>query len=384
MTRGTRLQRIVELLNESMLDDGRWPETSALIDKAIGTKGSILTFGDEPTKGNVRIFFSKCYYRGVDRSAGQRDYFRNYHGEDEHLPRLRVLPDGKIVPIVGLFSEQELKTSRTYNEALLRFDGQKGLNVRLDGPRHSRIIWGIMNPVDGNGWSSSQVNVIRQVLPHIRQYVRVRTALADGGALGTSLAELLESTRLGIIQLGPEGRIVEANGTAAGLLRRNDGLYSERGVLRAATDEDDSRLQALVAQALPSLAACGVSGSMMIRRPSLLPRLALHIKPVANQQLDHRSRTVTALVLIVDPVSRATIEPGRVQSMLGLTPAESEIVSLLAEGRTLRQIAAMSGREYNTVRTHLHNVSIKLGISRQFEIAQLVLALSDLPSSRNS
>ena len=69
--------------------------------------------------------------------------------------------------------------------------------------------------------------------------------------------------------------------------------------------------------------------------------------------------------------------------MLGLTPTESEIVSLLAEGRTLRQIAATTGREYGTVRTHLKHVFVKLGVSRQFEVTRLVLALADLPVSRD-
>ena len=383
MKRGDALGRIVELLNEAMLDDGRWQEASALIDKASGAKGSILTFGDEPTKNNLRIFFSKAFYRGVDRSAWQREYFLNYYRDDEHLPRLRALPDSKVVPVAELFSEQELKTSRMYNEALVRFDGQNGLNVRLDGPRGSGIVWGIANPMDGNGWSSSQVNMISGVLPHLRQYVRVRTALVDTGALGTSVAEFLDSTRVGVIQLDAEGWILEANDSAAELLRRNDGLSDRGRVLRAATTEDNSRLKDLLARALPRLVGYGVSGSMMVRRPSLLPRLAVHIKPVANREVDYRFRQVAALVLIVDPVSRARIEPGLVQSMLGLTPTESEIASLLAEGRTLRQIAAITDREYSTVRTHLKHVFVKLSVSRQFEVTQLVLALADLPVSRD-
>ena len=383
MKRGDALGRIVELLNEAMLDDGRWQEASALIDKASGAKGSILTFGDEPTKNNLRIFFSKAFYRGVDRSAWQREYFLNYYRNDEHLPRLRALPDSKVVPVAELFSGQELKTSRMYNEALVRFDGQNGLNVRLDGPRGSGIVWGIANPMDGNGWSSSQVNMISGVLPHLRQYVRVRTALADTGALGTSVAELLDSTRVGVIQLDSEGWILEANDSAAELLRRNDGLSDQGRVLQAATTEDNSRLRDLLARALPHLMQYGVSGSMMVRRPSLLPRLAVHIKPVANREVDYRSRHVAVLVLIVDPVGRARIEPGLVQSMLGLTPTESEIASLLAEGRTLRQIAAITDREYSTVRTHLKHVFVKLSVSRQFEVTQLVLALADLPVSRD-
>ena len=319
----------------------------------------------------------------MDRSAWQQEYFRDYYPDDEHLPRLRALPDSRIVSVADLFTEQELKTSRMYNDALVRFDGQNGLNVRLDGPGGSQIVWGIANPVHGSAWSSSQIDMVARILPHLRQYVRVRSALVDAGALGRSLTELLGTAGTGVIQLDRSARIVEANDAARALLRRTDALSDRDGVLRAATPGDNDRLQALLARALPPFGEQGASGSMMARRSSLLPRLALHVTPVANGETGHRSRHVAALVLIVDPVERARIDPGLVEAVLGLSPAEAEIAVLLAEGRTTRQIAAATGRGYSTVRTHLKHIFAKLAVSRQFEVAQLVLALSSLPVSRD-
>ena len=121
---------------------------------------------------------------------------------------------------------------------------------------------------------------------------------------------------------------------------------------------------------------------MMLKRPTLRPKLALHVKPVANRELDCRSRRVAALVLIVDPVERTRIAPGFVQAALGLSPTEAEIAVLLAEGRTTREIAVTTGRRYSTVRTHLKHIFAKLGVSRQLDVAQLVVALSSLPVPR--
>ena len=380
---GDRLGGIMALLHEAMLDDSRWPAATALIDEEIGARGSLLVCADDTANGDIRIFIAKTFFGGESRSAWQREYFRNYYADDEHLPRLRALPDGSIVPVADLFSEEELKTSRMYNECLARFGGQKGLNVRLDGPQGSRITWGISDPAEGDAWSFSQVDTIRRVLPHLRQYVRVRTALIDARVLGASVADLLDRTRLGVLHLDREGRIAEANDRAADLLRRHDGLLDQRGVLEAVVREDNTRLQNLLARALPDLLQPGASGSMMVRRPSLLPRLVVHVKPVTNRELDYQSRQVAVLVLVVDPASHVRAEPGLVRSMLGLTPTESEIVSRLAEGQTLRQIAATTGREYNTVRTHLKHVFVKLGVSRQLEVVQLLRALSDVPVSED-
>ena len=376
------LAQIVASLNEAMLDDTRWPEASALLDQACGAKGNILTFGGDVPANDLELFFVKCHQRGEDRREWAREYFRLYHRADEHIPRLIRLPDGEVVPRASLFSESERKTSPTYNEGLPRYDMRDGLTVRLDGPRGSRIVWGIGDPVDADGWSSSQIEMVARVLPHIRQYVRVRSTLADAAALGASVSELLDNTRTGVIQLDRRGRIVEANDSARELLRRKDGLSDEGGELRVASSRDDSRLQALLGGALPRFGEQAASGSMMVGRRPPMPGFALHVKPVAGREADYRSRHVAALVLIADPVSRTRIKPDVAAAVLGLTPTEAQIALLLAEGRTIRQIAASTGRGYSTVRSHLKHIFAKLGCSRQFEVAQAVLALSDLPGVR--
>jgi len=383
MTQLEAFERAVTALNEAMLDDARWPETAGLIDEAVEATGHMLAFGSELPASKVEVFFWKNHFRGEVRTDLGQEYFRIYHPIDEHLPQMRRLPDGKITPIVDLFTESELKTSPTYNEAFLRYDIQNGLNVRLDGPGGSHIAWGIGDSVDPDGWSSSQIRMVARMLPHIRQYVRVRSALVEARALGASVIELLDNTRMGIIQLDRGGRIVETNDRARELLRQNDGLTDENGELRATWPEDNATLQEHLARALPRLGGLAEAGSMAVRRKSWSPGLALHVKPATVREVDYRFLRVAALVLVVDPVSQARVEPALAGAVLGLTPAEAAIAVLLAEGRTLRQIAAATGREYSTIQTHLRHIFAKLGCSRQLEVVQAVEALSNLPASRS-
>ena len=173
----------------------------------------------------------------MDRSDWRSEYFRDHHKSDVHLPRLRQLPDSQVVHITELFNETELKTSSTYNEALPHFDFQNGLNVRLDGPGGSRVVWGIVDAVDASGWSPSQLGVVARLLPHLRQYVCVRSVLADAGVLGRSMRELF---------------------------LRKGGLSDRFGALRTASPETNERLQELLVRAIPRFGRPGTSGSMLI------------------------------------------------------------------------------------------------------------------------
>ena len=210
----------------------------------------------------------------------------------------------------------------------------------------------------------------------------VRQALAGAGALGVSLTELLDTTGSGIIQLDRRGRIVEVNDRARELLRTGDGLFDEDGFLFARTPEDNTHLQGLLKRALPLFKAQGVGGSTMVRRESALP-LLLHVNPVDRLETDFRVWPVAALVLIVDPASRTRIDPAMAGATLGLTVTESRVAVLLAEGMSVREIAAAMGRKESTIRSHVKRMFAKHGLSRQVELVRLVLSLDNAPESRD-
>ena len=52
---------------------------------------------------------------------------------------------------------------------------------------------------------------------------------------------------------------------------------------------------------LPASGAVAVSGSMVLRRSSVVPPFVVHVKPVGVPHPDHGARHVAALVLIVEP-----------------------------------------------------------------------------------
>ena len=382
MSEQVAFDRVLVSLHEAMLDDARWPATAALIDEACGAVGNELVVAEGPD-GDVDILMAWFYHGGRRREDLEREYFEFYHEHDERLPRLRQLPDGQVVHVTTLYNETELQTSRTYNEMLRRTGTRNALNVRLDGPYGSRIVWAIGDPVEGDTWESQQIEMVERLLPHVRQYVQIRQALVGAEALGASLAELLDNTRIGVIYLDRRGRIVEANDRALEFIGRNNGLLDRDGYLRARRPTDDAALQTLLAQALPSFGGGVTGGSMTVGRSPGRHRLVVHVSPVTSQQAEFSAQRVAALALIVEPGSHPRIDADHVGSVLGLTPAESRLAVWLAEGKTVREIAAETRRRESSVRWLIKQVYNKQGISRQADLVRLVLSLAGSQQSQS-
>ena len=369
--------RILASLYDAMLDDTLWPATSALIDEACGLQGNGLLVGAGP-KDDVRVLFAQGYYRGERREDLEREYFEVYRPIDERVPRLQQLPDSRVAHITELYTAEELQTSPAYNESMLRLSSQNSLNVRLDGPDGSHIIWAAADPVTRGGWASSQITLIKGLLPHIRQFVRVQQALGSAEALGASLLDLLDSTRMGVIHLDRHGRVVEANDRARAILRRGDGLSGQGGMLRARSPADHARLARLLAGALPTSGAPAVSGSTTLRRASMLMPFVVHVKPVVGRQPDFWVQRVAALVLLIEPGRQSRIDPGAVAEILGLTAAEGQVAVWLAEGQTVGQMAETTGRTASAIHYHLHQIYQKLRLTRQADLIRLVLSLAEV------
>ena len=210
----------------------------------------------------------------------------------------------------------------------------------------------------------------------------VQQALAGANALGATLAELLDTTGVGIIQLDARGRIVAVNDRARDVLRSGAGVFDAGGFLFARLPRDDADLQGLLSRALPRFGTQGAGGSMIVRRTGAGLPLVLHVNPVGRQETDIGAWPVAALVLVVDSSSGAGIDAGVAAAALDLTEMESQVAVLLTQGMSVGEIAVATGRKESTVRSHVKRMFAKHGLSRQAELVRLVRSLAGSPRPR--
>ena len=106
--------------------------------------------------------------------------------------------------------------------------------------------------------------MVTGLLPHIRQFVRVRQALVRAEARHATVTALLDNPRIGVLHLDRRGRILAVNDRARSLLRHGEAVSDEDGVLQARAPDDQVRLAQLVAEALPTSGAVPVRGGARV------------------------------------------------------------------------------------------------------------------------
>ena len=378
-----RFEHVLENLYKAAIRDVTWVSAAALINDMIQTTGHSLTYADMALGGEPEIHLARFFVGTQRRPDIEQLYFRDYYPRDEAVPRLYGLRDGELVYKSDLYTDEEKRTSAAYNEFRRTNKTQNGLFMALDGLDGCAVVLSFGDSAEREGWGHDQIQAIKRLAPHIRQFARIRHAMADAQALGASLAELLENGRAGFIQLDRRGRILEANDRARDILLKRDGLRDEEGVLAAEIQGEDAELQRLLAHALPLYGVQGAGGSMKITRRKAQAPLVLEIHPVRKMGTDYRGWPVGALVLVVDAAARPRVDPAVAAEALGLTGMESRVAVLLAEGMTVRDVAAAMGRGESTIRSHVKHMFAKHGLSRQADLVRLVLAVGGAPESRH-
>lgn len=378
MSAGDRFEAVVEDLYRAALAEVSWVSVAASINELVGTVGHSLTYADPGSRGVPIVHMARVFIGTDRRSDLEHLYFRDYFPRDEAIPRLYGLRDGELVHKSDVYSDEEKKSSVAYNEYLCAHGAENGLFVGIDAHDGDAIVMSCGNSTEREGWGTEQIDLMEGLLPHVRQFARVRRALADASALGASLVTLLESRWLGLIQLDRNGRILEANDRAREALLKRDGLRDEGGMLAAANPEEHEEMQRLLARALPRFGPHGTGGSMKITRRRDRTPLVLEIHPVPQSGTATAPWQLGALVLIADPATRPRPEPELVTRLLGLTPTESRVAVAIASGQTLAGTADELGCAVYTARTHLKRVYRKLGIHKQTELVRRVLSVGPL------
>lgn len=226
----------------------------------------------------------------------------------------------------------------------------------------------------GRLFSADELGLLQHLLPHLRTATRLRERLGALQGKADSLDATLQELPTAILLVDCQARLLYCNAAASLLLQARDGLRVSAGRLRIRHDDSDVRwLQGLRATPSPGTSSGAASPAFRLAVPRHPRRpLMLTVAPGAMLQgLDGSHETWT--VMAVDPERERISSVELLASVYGLTPRESDVVRLIADGLTLEHAAHLLGIGVGTARQYLKSIFHKTGTRRQSDLLRLVL-----------
>lgn len=174
-------------------------------------------------------------------------------------------------------------------------------------------------------------------------------------------------------------------------LRANDVLLLDMAlpgafVAARALTRRDARTRIIglgVAEREPLVIACAEAGlAAYVPRDGTVTELLTAVESALNDEFPCSPHIAAVLVR---RIATLAVRQHLTDDEARLTPRELEVVDLVAEGCTNKEIAARLSIELGTVKKHVHNVLEKLGLERRSEIsawAQRIRPLASLLEPR--
>ena len=210
--------------------------------------------------------------------------------------------------------------------------------------------------------------------PHLACAYRLYRHMGGEQQERTALAGVMDRLPIGLVLLDRELRPVVTNRSADRILALDDGISLGPDGPRAANPRDDAVMREILSEFVAGTRSATDRESVMaISRPSGKRAFPLLIGMLADAAAGEVAEDAVISLIFGDPETGQGITPAALGSAYDLTPAESELVGMLAEGYCLAEAAEKRGVSVNTARTQLKHVFAKTDTNRQAKLIRLVL-----------
>jgi DNA-binding CsgD family transcriptional regulator len=215
---------------------------------------------------------------------------------------------------------------------------------------------------------------LRRLVPHMRNAVNVGRRLEMLNARLDAAHEVLDRIPVGVMFLDQEGRLVQANRSAAALFETGNVLRLEDGVIHAQRPLEARRISRLIQAALTGWKN-GADAAVVVEilRPGRRP-LSVTAIPLNSRDGRWFSSRLAAALIVSDPDSEPLLTEDWLRRRYGLTPREAAITLGLVAGLSLRRVAEVNEVSYETARWYLKQVFQKTRVTRQSELIRLLVS----------
>lgn len=353
------LEQAIEGLYDAVVAPETWAQAMHGMAKAVGAAGCL--FYPEKAAGTpLALPVSPDIQEFIDVFVRDRWYLQDPHAQ-RGWPLVEA---GKTVLLEDDISSEEERATSPYYQELHRPFGLSGwaaVSFRVEGRQWCMPL--LRNERQGK-FTRMDAEALMPLVVHLRRIIGL--AEKTSSVRAQDELDMLERLCCPAFLLDPCGRLIRHNAGAASLLG-TDLLVVQQ---RLATPERVSSegLQAFIAAAL-------AGENQVARGPFVLHRdgtpLLIEAFPVMGTARDlHVGGRI--ILTVTDLRRKDALDPLALQSIFGLSEAESRVASALARDRDLATVARDLGISRETARSHLKATFIKTGTHRQAELTAVL------------
>jgi DNA-binding CsgD family transcriptional regulator/PAS domain-containing protein len=361
--------KIIDRIYACVLEPESWPGLLRLISSAGENAGSSIVLYDR--WGGER---SRVFEHGVDQSH-LRLYFENLTAIK--LPgnaRAVSPPVGDITTMTMLCGERESMEHDFYVRWVKPsgFRDMIGVLVLKSGKR--RAWFSVARTAIQSHYVKADLEFIDWLSPHICRAFTVADALEFQASRIEQLEQTVDALSTGVF-LTDRGGITYMNGSARKLVDSNRTLKLKNNRLTAAKSRAADMLEHAVADSLQGKAPAKCGSHMVAIQGEDGEGLLASVLPLKwrDAQNPLAGMPGSAAIFVQDASQPAQIAGVAFAKLYGLTPAELRVSLEIAQGQSVQELTEVLGISVNTIKTHLKHIFAKTGVTRQGELARLVM-----------
>lgn len=358
--------RLVGLLYEGPLENVPWQSFMEALRDLLDAKYCTLilrspspddlglTINVGPTEAKAVAAYSEYYY-SIDPFVG--------------------LPRNKVVTIQEFMTLDGWVQSEFYQQFNQPFDILHilGADLRTADGVESRLR--LCRARHQEDFDTRAKAICELMLPHLERSIQLHHRINRIESERNVYAGAVDQLAVGAIILDEKGKVLETSQVARNLLDAQDGIRLKYGILHVGTNTDTAELRRMIAESLRAQgrAEPTLVKALRIARPSGRTDLGIVVRSIPPSEWSEGKSCPAAVIFISDPEQEAQAPQEVVRQLFGLTPAETSLALLLANGLTLQEASEDLDISRNTARAHLRSIFSKTGVTRQTMLVRLIL-----------
>lgn len=359
---------LIESIYDAGLHPELWSDVVVMLNAFIGSQACGLISKDTVSKSGATH-----YYCGVDPHYIQL-YSETY---SRHDPLARLPRYGEVRNIPDLVNFDEYRRGRFYQEWLRPQGCIDVANVVLEQSNSPCPM--LLTVIPGREMLDAEQRARMQLLvPHASRALMINRAIERKQQRTSALADVVDRLNAGVILLDAGCQIIHSNPAAETILAKDDVLRSIAGRLVTRSSEANLTLRNIFRDpgAVAMAAADGRKIPLTSHDGSHYVAHVIALPSLLRDGATERSSAVGALLVWkaeLDSRSSASL----IDRTFELTPAELRVLQSIVEVGGVPETAVALGIAETTVKTHLHRVFAKTGVSRQADLVKLAAGFAN-------